>query len=334
MQQQDPVLAIRNFSLDYQTFLGGVNALNSVDLDIFKGEILGLVGESGCGKSSLAMSIIGLLPAIHAKISGESKIDFRGQDLLTLKESEMEKIRGTGISMIFQEPLTSLNPIFTVGYQLSESVKIGLQRKEPKSASVVTDKKSLKEQAVAWLRKVGIADSGKVFERYPHELSGGMRQRVMIAMALAARPALLLADEPTTALDVTTQAQILRLIRSLVNEIRTSVIFISHDLAVIAQIADRVAVMYAGIIVEEASVYEIFEKPLHPYTQALLASFPSDEKEKKRFETIPGSVPSLMNRPPGCPFHPRCKFAMKVCSGERPQLKEFSPGHKVACVLY
>jgi oligopeptide/dipeptide ABC transporter ATP-binding protein len=332
-----PFLKVRNLSLVFQTLRGRVFALNGVNLDISEGEVMGLVGESGSGKSTLAMSIVRLLPTGPTRITGGS-IHFRDEDLLALNESAMEEIRGAGISMIFQEPLTSLNPIFTIGFQLCESVRIGIERKRAKVAttneSTSPVKGAIEMQAIAWLRRVGIPDPERTFDRYPHELSGGMRQRVMIAIALAAKPLLLLADEPTTALDVTTQAQILRLIRSLVDETKTSVLLISHDLAVVAQIADRVAVMYAGSIAEEASVHTIFEKPLHPYTQALLESFPSWEKDAKRLETISGSAPSLGSAPCGCPFHPRCKYVMDVCKNERLQVKEMGDDHRVSCFLY
>jgi oligopeptide/dipeptide ABC transporter ATP-binding protein len=233
--------------------------------------------------------------------------------------------------MIFQEPLTSLNPLFTVGNQLEESLMMSIQRRQDAGTNST---KNIQEEAAGWLKRVDLPDPTSALEKYPHELSGGMRQRVMIAMALVARPSLMLADEPSSALDVTTQAQILRLIRSLVDEVGTSVLYISHDLAVIAQIADRVAVMYAGMIMEEGSVYEVFEKPSHPYTKALLASFPSDEAKGKDLDIIPGSVPDLMSSPGGCPFHARCKNAKGECQIKRPDFREVSPGHRVACEDY
>jgi peptide/nickel transport system ATP-binding protein len=326
-----PVLQVHELSVVFETFEGRYSALNSVDLTINESEIVGLVGESGCGKSTLALAIMGLLPHPPARVLSGS-IMFREANLCSHTEKQMEQVRGTGISMIFQEPLTSLNPLFTIGDQLSETIRIKLQRS---GDDVGKKEEKVRAEVVDWLRRVDLADPKSAIERYPHEWSGGMRQRVMIAMALAAKPELMLADEPTSALDVTTQAQILRLVKSLVREVRASVLFISHDLAVVAQIADRVAVMYAGMIVEETSVNEIFENPLHPYTQALLSSFPKEENAKKsRLEIIPGSVPNLTHIPPGCPFHPRCKFAKEYCSAARPKLLETSPGHKVACVLY
>jgi len=292
---------------------------------------VGLVGESGCGKSTLALAIMGLLPRPPAKVISGS-IMFSGTNLLRYNEKQMEEVRGTGISMIFQEPLTSLNPLFTIGDQLSETIRIKMQRHNEHDAR---DERKVRAEVVDWLKRVDLADPESAMERYPHEWSGGMRQRVMIAMALAAKPALMLADEPTSALDVTTQAQILRLVKSLVQEVKASVLFISHDLAVVAQIADRVAVMYAGMVMEEAPVNEIFENPLHPYTQSLMSAFPKETGVRKtRLETIPGSVPNLARIPTGCPFHPRCKFVKQQCSTARPELRETSPGHKVACVIY
>ena len=330
-ESRNPILKVENLRLVFETIQGTYHALNGVDFQIGAKEVVGLVGESGCGKSTLALSAIGLLPVPPARILAGGKIYFKGQDVVGLNENQMETIRGTGISMIFQEPLTSLNPLFTVGNQLKESLNMSIERRrktESKSSRDVDD------EATDWLKRVGLPDPANALEKYPHELSGGMRQRIMIAMALVAKPSLMLADEPTSALDVTTQAQILRLIRSLVDEVGTSVLFISHDLAVIAQIADRVAVMYAGMIMEEGSVYEIFEKPCHPYTQALLASFPSDEAKGKDLDIISGSVPDLMSSPGGCPFHPRCKNAKNECQVRRPDFREVSPGHRVACEDY
>jgi len=330
----EPVLQVHDLSVVFQTYEGRYFALNNIDLTISEGEIVGLVGESGCGKSTLALAVMGLLPQIHARVPSGS-IMFRGTNLLSKSEKEMEQVRGTHISMIFQEPLTSLDPLFSIGDQLSEAVRIKLQRAGEKVVSTERIGGRVKSEVVNWMKRVGLADPESAMERFPHEFSGGMRQRVMIAMALAAEPQLMLADEPTSALDVTTQVQILRLVKSLVSEVKASVLFISHDLAVIAQIADKVAVMYAGIVAEEASVGEIFENPLHPYTQALLSSFPKEtEKKKSKLEIIPGSVPNVTHIPTGCPFHPRCKFVKDVCSKAKPQSREVSPGHKVACVLF
>jgi oligopeptide/dipeptide ABC transporter ATP-binding protein len=323
----EPILRIDDLTIAFETSEGKYSALNGVNLEISPSEIMGLVGESGCGKSSLALAVIGLLPVPPAKVL-HGNIIFRGDNLLKLTENGIERVRGTGISMVFQEPLTSLNPLFTVGDQITEAITVRLERKKS-----VHTKSSVEAEGVAWLRKVGIPDSQGAFHRYPHELSGGMRQRIMIAMALSASPTLMIADEPTSALDVTTQAQILKLTRKLVEEVKASVLFISHDLAVIAQIADRVAVMYTGMVVEEGTTIQIFENPLHSYTQALLASFPGKESMNEPLKVIPGQVPNLTRIPEGCPFHPRCSFAKETCKIERPKLKEVA-GHRVACVLY
>jgi oligopeptide/dipeptide ABC transporter ATP-binding protein len=324
------VLEVRDLSVVFETLEGRYSALNNIDVTINQSEVIGLVGESGCGKSTLALAVMGLLPRTHAKIPSGS-ITFKGKNLLSYTEKEMEQVRGTDISMIFQEPLTSLDPLFTIGDQLSETIQIKLQR----SGQGGWNSGKVRAEVLDWMKRVGLADPQSAMERYPHEFSGGMRQRVMIAMALAAEPKLMLADEPTSALDVTTQVQILRLVKSLVSQVRASVLFISHDLAVVAQIADRVAVMYAGMIVEEASVHEIFENPLHPYTKALLGSFPKEKEAKKsKLTSIPGTVPNLTRIPSGCPFHPRCSFVKDVCSTTRPELRETSKGHRVACVLY
>lgn len=328
-----PVLSVRNLRLVFESMGGRFHALNGVRLDIAAGEVLGVVGESGCGKSSLALATIGLLPA-SSRIMDRSEILFKGKNLLSMTDAEMELVRGTGISMIFQEPLTSLNPIFTIGDQLGEAVRIAATRRNPKlDPSKKSAKEEFREECVSWLRKVGLPDPESALERYPHELSGGMRQRVMISMALAERPALMLADEPTSFLDVTTQAQILRLTASLVRDADTSVMMISHDLAVVAQISDRVVVMYAGIVVEDAPIPEIYEKPLHPYTQALLSCLPK-QGAGKRLEMIAGAPPSLRETPHGCPFEPRCAYAKEVCKRDIPEPKEVSPGHRVACLLY
>jgi oligopeptide/dipeptide ABC transporter ATP-binding protein len=330
--KSETVLSVQSLRLDYETLQARTHALNGVDLEVRQGEVVGVVGESGSGKSTLALAIIGLLPSPPAKILPGGRILFEGQDILAMGESQLEGVRGTGISMIFQEPLTSLNPIFTIGDQVAESVRVGLERRTGTGKPEDMEGEA-KRETISWLGRVGLPDPASTLGRYPHELSGGMRQRVMIAMAMAARPSLILADEPTSAVDVTTQAQILKLMRSLIDEARTSVLFISHDLAVVAQVADRAAVMYAGMVVEEAPVSELFENPLHPYTKALLGSLPRDDA-RGRLESIPGMVPNLANIPSGCPFHPRCGYAMDICSKERPKVMEVRPGHRVACVLY
>lgn len=322
---------MRNIRLEFNTEQGTVHALRGVNLDVSRDEVVGLVGESGCGKTVLGLSILGLNPIPPAKLLEGSQILFMGKDLAKLKPNEFTTVRGTGVSMIFQEPATSLNPVFTVGDQITESIRLRFQRSETAStppSSVIDD------QVYEALRLVRIADPQRAAHRYPHELSGGMKQRAMIAMALAAKPSMLIADEPTTALDVTIQAQILRLMRDLMKEVKTSILFITHDLGVIAEIADRVAVMYAGRIVEESNVKELFGEPLHPYTQGLLASLPRLLDLDKEIQQLPGSVPDAIDPPQGCSFHPRCKFAMDHCRTIQPELKEVRPGHKVACHLY
>lgn len=335
----DELVKVEGLRLIFETLYGTVKALSGVDLTIRKREVLGLVGESGCGKTVLGLSIIGLLPIPPGKIL-DGRVYYEGRNLLELSDEDMEKIRGTGITMIFQEPLTALNPVFTVGDQIAESIKVRSERsfEEPhrgraeKPRMRLGSKDSWSNEVIEALRLVRISDPQSIIRRYPHELSGGMRQRVMTAMALAAKPSLMIADEPTTAVDVTTQAQVLKLMRELMEEVNTSILFISHDFGVIAEISDRVAVMYAGNIVEEAPVYELFESPLHPYTRALLASLPSAASKKRGLEAIAGEVPSLVALPPGCAFHPRCGRAKKECSLVVPKLMEVSTNHKVACL--
>lgn len=327
----DSLLSMRNVRLEFNTEEGTIHALRGVDLNVGRDEVVGLVGESGCGKTVLGLSILGLNPVPPAKLLEGSQILFKGKDLAKLATNEFAAVRGTGVSMIFQEPATSLNPVFTIGDQITESIRLRYQRSEnthTPSSSVIN------EQVREALKLVKIADPERVAHRYPHELSGGMKQRAMIAMALAAKPSMLIADEPTTALDVTIQAQILRLMRDLMNEVKTSILFITHDLGVISEIADRVAVMYAGRIVEESNVRELFKEPLHPYTAGLLASLPKLSELSKEIQPLAGSVPDAINPPKGCSFHPRCKFVMDQCHTIQPELKEVKPGHKVACHLY
>jgi peptide/nickel transport system ATP-binding protein/oligopeptide transport system ATP-binding protein len=283
---------------------------------------MGLVGESGCGKSVTALSIMRLIPSPPGKIVG-GEICLDGKNLLELDEREMRKIRGKKISMIFQEPMTSLDPVFTIGYEIMESIQLhqGLE------------KEKAREKAIEALRVVGIPDPERRVDEYPHELSGGMRQRAMIAMALSCNPALLIADEPTTALDVTIQAQILRLIDELKEKFGASVMLITHDLGVIAEMCDNVAVMYAGYIVEYADVDTLFSNPLHPYTKGLNKSIPRLDAKTERLDVIRGLVPNLLDVPSGCPFHPRCDFCSKRCIEEVPKLIEVEDGHLVRCHL-
>jgi oligopeptide/dipeptide ABC transporter ATP-binding protein len=324
--QGDIVLEVRGLKTYFYTEDGVVKAVDGVDFYVRAGEVLGLVGESGCGKSVSSFSIMRLVGSPGKIIEGQ--IFFEGHDLLKLSESEMTKIRGDRISMIFQQPQSSLNPVFMVGDQVGEVMQI--HQNMTRNASW--------EKAVELLRLVGIPDSAKKAKAFPHEMSGGQAQRVMIAMGLALNPTLLIADEPTTALDVTIQAQILDLIRDLRTRMNTSVILITHDLGVIAEMADRVAVMYAGRIVEETGVMQLFEKPLHPYTQGLIGSIPVLGRMADRLDVIPGSVPNLVNLPPGCRFAPRCRARtdhnLEICTRVEPDLVEIEPAHAARCWLY
>ncbi len=301
-----------------------MRAVDGVTLSVRPGEMLGLVGESGCGKTVTALSILRLVPDPPGKIVGGT-ISFEGRDLVRLPEEEIRKIRGCAISMIFQEPMTSLNPVFTVGEQVAE----GIRQHQKVSRREAWD------QAVEVLKRVKISDPARRAREYPHQLSGGMRQRVMIAIALALRPKLLIADEPTTALDVTIQAQILELLLGLQEEMKMAVMLITHDLGVIAETADRVVVMYAGRVVEEASVKELFDNPLHPYTQGLMESLPRLEtgKARRRLRAIPGLVPNLLQLPTGCKFAPRCPKVVEQCWPTEPELREIRPGHSARCIL-
>ncbi|MCK6450238.1 MAG: ABC transporter ATP-binding protein [Alphaproteobacteria bacterium] len=322
----DAILRVRDLRTQFFTREGVVRAVDGVSFDVRRGETLSVVGESGCGKSVTALSILRLIPPGLGRIVGGSVL-FEGAELTQASEAEMRKLRGNRISMIFQEPMTSLNPVMTVGDQIAESLQIhlGLSRREAG------------ERAIEMLRTVRIADPGRRAQEYPHQLSGGMRQRVMIAIALACRPQLLIADEPTTALDVTIQAQILDLMLDLKEKLGTAIILITHDLGIVAETAQRVIVMYAGNKVEEAQVAELFRRPLHPYTRGLMRARPRLDEESEtqgrrpRLLEIPGLVPAL-NRPiQGCPFAPRCGFATDRCRAERPVLAEPVPGHAVAC---
>ena len=321
-----PLLEIRNLKTYFYTDDGVVKAVDGVDFTVRRGEVLGLVGESGCGKSVTSLSILRLI-AVPGKII-EGEIFFEGSDLLTLSEEDMVGMRGNRLSMIFQQPQSSLNPVFKVGDQVAEVLRVHQEM----------NKEDAWTRAVELLRLVGIPDPDRKAHAYPHEMSGGQAQRVMIAMALACNPQLLIADEPTTALDVTIQAQILDLMRDLRSRIDTAVILITHDLGVIAELADRVAVMYAGRIVEMASVAKLFENPLHPYTVGLMASIPVLGRVKDRLEVIPGSVPNLINLPSGCRFAARCtareKYNLNICTQSEPDLLPVGVGHTVRCWLY
>ena len=323
---KQPLLDIQNLKTYFYTEDGIVKAVDGVDFTVYPGEVMGLVGESGCGKSVTSLSIMRLI-GIPGKVV-EGQIMFEGRDLLKLSESEMVDMRGNRISMIFQQPQSSLNPVFKVGDQVAEVLQIHQSMGREESW----------EKAVDLLRLVGIPDVEEKAHSYPHEMSGGQAQRVMIAMALALNPQLLLADEPTTALDVTIQAQILDLMRDLRNRMGTSVVLITHDLGVIAEMADRVAVMYAGRIVEQTDIDALFARPLHPYTQGLIASIPVLGKIKDRLDVIPGSVPNLINLPPGCKFAPRCRtrveHELEICTEVEPDLIPVLPNHNIRCWLY
>ena len=324
MENNNNVLEIRGLNSYFFTEKGVAPAVDGLDLDIPKGKIIGLVGESGCGKSMTAKSIMGLLK-YPGRVAGGS-IRFEDQDLTRLSDKELRKICGNDISMIFQEPMTSLNPVFRIGAQIDEV--IALHDGEGKS------KEDIKKRTVEMLEMVGIANSQGVYEMYPHELSGGMRQRVMIAMALACNPKVIIADEPTTALDVTIQAQILDLLRNLKDRINSSIMLITHDLGVIAEMADYVVVMYAGRVVEKGTAQEIFANPAHPYTIGLMASKPIVGKKVDRLYSIPGKVPNPVNMPNYCYFKDRCEMALPCCDGEYPCEISLSPTHKVSCYRY
>lgn len=317
------LLEVNDLKTYFYTTNGVVPSVDGVSFSLESGQTTALVGESGCGKSVTSFSIMQLVSAPGKIIGGE--IMFKGKDLTKLNDNEMRKIRGNEISMIFQEPLTSLNPILKIGAQLDEILLLH----ETKS------KTEAKNKSIEMLKMVGMPRAEQVYDMHPHELSGGMRQRVMIAMALSCNPSLLIADEPTTALDVTIQAQILRLMRNLKKEFQTSILLITHDLGVVAELADKVIVMYAGQVVEEADVMSLFAEPQHPYTQGLIQSTPKIDAEEEVLNSIPGNVPAPDNKPSGCYFHPRCPFAMDICKKQMPDLKtNEQTGNKVRCWLY
>ncbi len=326
MSNSKPLLEVKNLKTYFYTEDGVVRAVDGVSFEVYPGEVLGLVGESGCGKSVTSLSIMRLISKPGRIDAGEILLD--GENLLRIPEDEMMKVRGNRISMIFQQPQTALNPVFKVGDQLSEVLNVHQD----------LGKEAGWQRAVALLKMVGVPDPERRAEAYPHELSGGMAQRVMIAMALACVPELLIADEPTTALDVTIQAQILDLMRDLRREMGTSVILITHDLGVVAEMAERVAVMYAGRIVEQTDVLTLFEHPKHPYTLGLIGSIPVLGRIKDRLDVIPGSVPNLISLPPGCRFAPRCRARLEhqltICKELEPDLLPVAVDHTVRCWLY
>jgi oligopeptide/dipeptide ABC transporter ATP-binding protein len=369
----EPLLVIRGLKVNFYTYAGVVKALDGINLELRQGETLGLVGETGCGKSVTALAIMRLVPDPPGRID-EGEILLRGKDLLKLPENEMRDVRGNNITMVFQDPTTFLNPVMTLGEQVAETLLIHrdlrkdlleervaklsekLEKAEPTDKEAGALKKQIEElknldpakfhasrrdlkqvavrRSVELLRTVRLPEPETVVKQYPHELSGGMRQRVIIAMAIACHPELLIADEPTTALDVTIQAQILDLLNDLKQTVGLSAMFITHDLGVVAETCDRVAVMYAGNIVEVATTDRLFEKPLHPYTEAMLRAIPKITERRIELESIHGSVPNLIEPPAGCRFHPRCPFVMDVCKKIKPELVEIESGHMVACFLH
>jgi len=326
MNSNKPLLEVKGLKTYFYTEDGIVRAVDGVSFEVYPGEVLGIVGESGCGKSVTSLSIMRLIN-VPGKIT-DGEILFDGRDLVKATEEEMMQVRGNRISMIFQQPQSALNPVFRAGEQISEVLNIHQD----------FGKEAGKHRAIELLKQVGIPEPARRAESFPHELSGGMAQRVMIAMALACVPDLLIADEPTTALDVTIQAQILDLMREMRNQLGSAMILITHDLGVIAEMADRVAVMYAGEIVEQSPVASLFDTPLHPYTQGLMGSIPVLGEVRDRLEVIPGSVPNLIDLPSGCRFAPRCKARMEnnlsICTDKRPDLMDVAEGHKVRCWLF
>ncbi len=312
-----PLLEVRDFRLAFDGYEGATQVLNGIDLHIAQGESVGIVGETGCGKSVLARSILRLNPSPPARVLGGS-IHFAGRDVLAMDQAELQALRGAGVGMVFQDPATYLNPVFTIGHQLADVLR----------AHGVRQRHEIRRRSLELLEAVRLRDPGMLLRRYPHELSGGMRQRVLIAQALAGNPRLLLADEPTTALDVTIQGQVLALIADLVVRFGLTLLLISHDLGVIGAICRRVVVMYAGTIVEDASAEALFAEPRHPYTSGLLAAVP-DLGQPQIPRGIPGNIPSLRLPPPGCRFHPRCEQAMPICRSEAPRL--LGNAHRTAC---
>jgi oligopeptide/dipeptide ABC transporter ATP-binding protein len=318
----EPLLDIVDLSTYFHTDEGTVKAVQEVSFDARAGETVGVVGESGCGKSVTALSVMRLIPVPPGEIAA-GRILFEGEDLVRVAERRMREIRGGKIGMIFQEPMTSLNPVFTVGNQIEEAVRLHMR----------VGAKEARERAIEMLDRVGIPSPAQRVDEYPHQMSGGMRQRVMIAMALSCNPKLLIADEPTTALDVTIQAQILDLMRELQEELGMAVMLITHDLGVIAEMAQRVVVMYASRIVERAGAVELFGRPRHPYTRGLFRSIPAITGDVERLETIEGTVPNPLEFPDGCKFHDRCPFATEHCADNEPALREIEEGHHAACWL-
>ncbi len=320
---KEPILKVKGLCTEFKTIDSQVRAVDGVDLELYPGETLGIVGESGCGKSVTALSVMQLLPKGIGRVV-EGEIVFDGRDMRKLSYKELLALRGQDMAMIFQEPMTSLNPVFTIGYQLSEVLRFhkGLSKKEAL------------ETSIGLLKDVGISRPEMIAKNYPHELSGGMLQRVMIAMGLSCSPKLLIADEPTTALDVTIQAQILELMTKLKKEYNTAILMITHNMGVVAEMCDRVIVMYAGYVVETAEVMELFDHPSHPYTQSLLKCIPKINEDREVLDTIEGTVPPPYAMPKGCRFAPRCRYATPVCETEKPELYDVGNGHTCRCFRY
>lgn len=323
----DKLLDIRNLCVEYRTKGRIMNAITDISFDIEEGEILGVAGESGCGKSSLGHAIMRLLPR-EGKIS-KGEVMFKGKDLLKYSDEKMDRqIRGKQISMIFQDPQNCLNPVFSIETQMTDIMRFHLHHEK----NIKKNRHSLKNKAIKLLKETGIGDPEERISDYPFQFSGGMKQRVMIAMALTSKTSLLICDEPTTGLDVTIEAQIIELIKNLTKKYNHSILYISHNLAVISEISDRVMIMYTGSVVETADSSSLFEDPRHPYTRALLSSLPGSNFSKGRLPTIPGHVPPIYMLPQGCPFHPRCSFSKDICKKSVPKLTEATPGHWVACL--
>lgn len=316
------LLRVEDLTVKFRTYNGEVTAVNNLELLLNENETLGIVGESGSGKSVTSLSIMGLLEEATSSVSGRAL--FKGTDLIAMKEKEKQEYRGNHLAMIFQEPMTSLNPLHKCGNQIIESMLIHTD----------ISKAEAKEKAIELLKLVGIPAPEQRFNEYPHQMSGGMRQRVMIAMALACDPQLLIADEPTTALDVTIQAQILEVLKELRDRLKMGIILITHDLGVVSEVCDRVIVMYTGKVVEQGLIREILDKPKHPYTEGLIAAIPNIQDEKGKLSSIEGMVPQLDNMPKGCSFHPRCPYAMAICKEKRPALTTDEDGRKVRCFKY
>jgi peptide/nickel transport system ATP-binding protein len=325
MTDQSILLSVRNLRTEFKTQSGPVRVVDGVSFDVGRGKIVGLVGESGSGKSMTALSLMGLIPSPPGTVSADS-IVLAGTDLTRLNSDGMRRKRGRELSMVFQEPMTSLNPVKTMVQQVGE----------PLAVHTDLGRHAIREKVLRMFETVGIPEPAARLDVYPHQLSGGLRQRAMIAMGLICEPKLLIADEPTTALDVTTQAQILRLMMALRDRVGTAIVMITHDLGIIAEMCDEVNVMYAGQIVEQASVFDLFDRPSHPYTTGLLASIPkaTEKRTAERLNSIPGVVPNLAKLPAGCRFHPRCRDAMPICRVQQPELTDLGNGHKVRCWLH